>query len=60
MKDSYNYSGFSNVVIVSKKARKASSKHGLIIEADQLAADDPLKHCPPYLLQKDAEKNFYK
>jgi len=60
MKNSFNYSGFSNVVLVSKKARKATTKHGLGADADQLAADSPLKHCPPYLMQKSVEKNQFK
>ena len=50
MKDSYNYSGFSNTLIVSRRGKKQDKKRSIIIEADQLGQDsNPAKYYPPYL-----------
>jgi len=60
MKNSLNYTGFSNTLVVSRKRKKASQKSSLIIEADQTAADDPSRHCPPYLMQQNTIKSSLK
>lgn len=57
MKDSFNYSGFSNARIASKKTIKDSHKHNLH-DTEQSISDDPQRSCPPYLLQKVTNKNY--
>ena len=53
MKDSYNYSGFSNTLNVSRRGKKSN----FIIEADQLLLDaNSAKFYPPYLSPKVAFK----
>lgn len=53
MKDSYNYSGFSNTLIVSRRGKKQDKKRSFIIEADQLVQDaNSAKFYPPYLSPK--------
>ncbi len=57
MKDSYNYSGFSNTLIVSRKAKKQDRKPSIIIEADELNQDvNAAMFYPPYLSVSAANK----
>lgn len=60
MKNSLNYTGFSNTLVVSRKRKKALQKSSLVIEADQIAADDPSRYYPPYLMQQSTVKGSLK
>ncbi len=60
MKDSLNHVGFSNTLVVSRKRKKASQNNGLIIDANKISADDPLRHCPPYMMQQSPIKDVAK
>jgi len=60
MKNSLNYTGFSNMLVVSRKRKKASATSSLAIGADQIATDDPSRFCPPYLMQQSTTKGNFK
>ena len=62
MKDSYNYSGFSNTFLVSRKGKKSARKGPVIIESDERARleNDPSRFYPPYLTQPTVVKPQFK
>ena len=60
MKNSLNYTGFSNTLVVSRKRKKASSNSNIAIEAEQIAADDASRYYPPYLMPENTVKSSIK
>lgn len=60
MKNSLNYTSFSNLLVVSRKKNKTSQKNSSIINAGRTAIDDPSRFCPPYLMQPSTIKGSLK
>jgi len=60
MKNSLNHTGFSNTLIVSRKRKNSPHKNNIVIEADEMGADDPSKYCPPYMMQPNSTKGAFK
>ncbi len=60
MKNSLNYTGLSNMFVVSRKRKKTPQNGLLVIEAGQTSADDPFRFCPPYLMQQSSTKGNFK
>ncbi len=62
MKDSFNYAGFANTLVVRKGGRKLKQKRSVIIEADELSLSQEyqIRHYPPYLWQDMVGKSHCK
>ena len=62
MKDSFNYSGFSDMLFVSRRNKKSNSNPRIVIKPDQLKSiqDNPAKYYPPYLMLGSETKNQLK
>ncbi len=60
MKDSLNYVGFSNTLIVSRKRKKTSQANNTTIEAGEIGGNDQSKYCPPYMMQQSTVKDALK
>jgi hypothetical protein len=62
MKDSYNYSGFSNTFLMAGRKKKSTRKNPVIVDRDDKAGleNDPARFYPPFLMQPQAIKAEFK